>query len=301
MAVPQAVAWDLGDRTLSVRRLPAPGRPTLVMVHGLGGSSLNWVSLMRELEGEFDLVALDLPGFGASPPPRDGRYSPAGHGRAVVALINALDDNGIDRSGPVHLMGNSLGGAVSVQVAGRRPDLIASLSLISPAMPHGRVGRGNVHLPVVAIPGVGDALVKRYAQVPAEVRMQSTVDACFAEPGRLDDDVRSALLDEVLARDALTYSRDAFLSSLRGLMGSFFGAGPRRPWRLAAAYPGPVLALYGEDDILVDARGASRAARHFADPEVVLIPDCGHVAQMEHPDLVADLFRSRVSRGKTDS
>ncbi|MEK9664411.1 MAG: alpha/beta fold hydrolase [Candidatus Nanopelagicales bacterium] len=299
MAVPPAVPWDLGDRTLSVRRLPAPGRPTLVMVHGLGGSSLNWVALMRELEGEFDLVALDLPGFGASPPPRDGRYSPAGHGRAVVALINALQDDAFDRSAPVHLMGNSLGGAVSVQVAGRRPDLVASLSLISPAMPHGRVGRGNVHLPVVAIPGIGDALVKRYAQVPAEVRMQSTVDACFAEPGRLDDDVRAALLDEVRGRDELTYSHDAFLSSLRGLMGSFFDAGPRRPWRLAQQYPGPVLAVYGEADILVDARAATRAARQFADPEVVLIPDCGHVAQMEHPALVAELFCSRVSLAKT--
>lgn len=290
MSVPVAVEWDLGDRTLSVRRLPAPGRPTLVMVHGLGGSSLNWVALMRELEGEFDLVALDLPGFGASPPPRDGQYTPAGHGRSVVALVNALDV-----AGPVHLMGNSLGGAVSVQVAGRRPDLVASLSVISPAMPHGRVGRGNVHLPVVAIPGVGDALIKRYAQVPAEVRMQSTVDACFTEPGRLDDDVRAALLDEVRARDSLTYAHDAFLGSLRGLMSSFFDAGPRRPWRLAQQYPGPVLAVYGEDDILVDARAASRAARQFADAEVVLIPDCGHVAQMEHPELVADLFRSRVA------
>jgi len=289
MTVIEAQEWDLGDRVLMVRRLPAPDRPTLVMVHGLGGSSLNWVALMRHLEGEFDLVALDLPGFGASPPPRDGNYTPAGHGRAVVALVKALQPGG-----PVHLMGNSLGGAVSVQIAGRRPDLVESLTLISPAMPHGRVGRGNAHLPVVAIPGVGDALVKRYAQVPAEARMQATVDACFTEPGRLDNDVRQALIDEVRQRDALPYAQDAFLSSLRGLMASFVDAGPRRPWKLASQYAGPVLALYGEDDVLVDARAASRAARTFPNAEVVLVPDCGHVAQMEHPDLVADLFRSRV-------
>lgn len=288
--LPSSQEWDLGDRTLAVRRIPAPGRPTLVMVHGLGGSSLNWIPLMQRLSGEVDLVALDLPGFGESPPPRDGDYTPSGHGRAVAALIGRL---GID--GPVHLMGNSLGGAVSVQVAGRRPELIASLSLIAPALPNLRLGRGNVHLPVVAVPGVGTALVDRYAQLPADVRLKSTLDACFADPERIDPQLRAALLDEVKERDRLPYAHDAFLSSLRGLMGSFLRVGPGRPWHLAASYVGPVLAIYGENDILVDPRGASRAAKVFADAEVVMLSDCGHVAQMEHPELVADLFRARIA------
>ncbi len=266
------------------------------MVHGLGGSSLNWVPLMGQLAGEYDLVALDLPGFGASPPPRDGDYTPSGHGRAVAALIAAVGP-----TGPVHLMGNSLGGAVSVQVAGRRPDLVSTLSLISPAMPRGRVGKGNVHLPVVAIPGLGGALVKKYAQVPADLRLKSTMDACFTDTERLDDDVRAALLEEVHMRDGLTYAHDAFLGSLRGLMGSFLDPGPRRPWALAQQVACPVLAVYGEDDILVDARAASRAARAFPDVEVALISDCGHVAQMEHPTLVADLFRSVAVRSQDSS
>ena len=57
-----------------------------------------------------------------------------------------------------------------------------------------------------------------------------------------------------------------------------------------------MLAIYGEDDILVDPRGAARAAREFPDAEVTLLDDCGHVAQMEHPDVVADLWAERFTR-----
>jgi pimeloyl-ACP methyl ester carboxylesterase len=54
------------------------------MIHGLGGSSLNWIELMGELDADLDTIAVDLPGFGASPPPRDGDYSPRGHARSVA-------------------------------------------------------------------------------------------------------------------------------------------------------------------------------------------------------------------------
>lgn len=285
--VPDPEYLETADRQLAVRRTSGSGGPTLVAVHGLGGSSLNWLPLMQELAGEVDVVALDLPGFGESPPPRDGDYSPSGHARAVAAVI-------ADLGRPVHVIGNSLGGAVSVQLAARWPSAVESLTLISPALPTRRVGRGSAHLPVIAIPGVGESLVGRYAQMAAELRMQSTIDACFADQARLPTYLRSALLAEVYQRDALPYAHDAFLSSLRGLMATFLDPGPRRPWRLAAQVSSPVLALYGEDDVLVDARGAMKAARTFPRAEVVVVPDCGHVAQMEHPALVADLWRTSV-------
>src|SRR5689334_790501 len=71
--------------TLSVRsRRPArEDLPSALYVHGLGGSSQNWSELMAELDGVVDSEALDLPGFGDSPPPDDGDYSVTGHARAV--------------------------------------------------------------------------------------------------------------------------------------------------------------------------------------------------------------------------
>ncbi len=266
-----------------------------MLVHGLGGSSLNWLPLLDRLDGEVTALALDLPGFGTSPPPRDGDYTPRGHARAVAAAIEQWRERG-GINAPVDLFGNSMGGAVAVQLAARRPDLVASVTLISPALPSVRVGRGNVHLPVVAIPGVGESLVRRYAAVPVEQRVQATLDACTTDPSRVPVNLRDALVVEAADRDAMPYATDAFLRSLRGLLATFADRGPERPWRLARRVAQPVLAIYGEDDVLVDARGASRAAREFADVEVVLLDDCGHVAQMEHPDLVAGLWADRFAR-----
>lgn len=293
-AIPPAERWILPVGEVHVREDGTGPRPA-VLVHGLGGSSLNWLPLMERLDREVTALALDLPGFGASPPPRDGDYSPRGHARTVAATIESWRDrSGIDE--PVHVFGNSMGGAIAVQLAARRPDLVASVTLISPALPSVRVGRGNAHLPVVAIPGLGESLVRRYASVPVEQRVQATLDACTTDPARIGPDLRAALVTETATRDAMPYAHDAFLRSLRGLLASFADRGPHRPWRLARRVRQPVLAIYGEDDVLVDARGASRAAREFADVEVALLDDCGHVAQMEHPDLVADLWMDRFAR-----
>ena len=102
-----------GEITLSVRTTPsAPDAAPAVMVHGLGGSALNWTTSSALLADRLAARAPDLPGFGDSPPPHDGDYSLNTHMRAVEALIEA------DGRGPVHLMGNSMGGAVAVP-AGR--------------------------------------------------------------------------------------------------------------------------------------------------------------------------------------
>src|SRR6058998_2690183 len=84
--------------TLTIRSRP-PARedlPPALYVHGLGGSSQNWSALMSLLDGLVESEALDLPGFGDSPPPDDGDYSVTGHARAV---IRHLDASG---RGPVH-------------------------------------------------------------------------------------------------------------------------------------------------------------------------------------------------------
>ena len=106
-----------GEFRLFVRRTPvAPGAEPAVYVHGLGGSSQNWSALMPLLEDVVDGEAVDLPGFGDSPPPDDGDYSVTGHARAIIRHLDAQG------RGPVHLFGNSLGGAVATRVAAVRPE-----------------------------------------------------------------------------------------------------------------------------------------------------------------------------------
>jgi len=274
----------LAQRTLFYRHAPAgdPDAPVAVFLHGLGGSALNWTDFMGRMSDSLDCYALDLHGFGASPPPRDGDMTPRGHARAVADFILERD------LGPVHLFGNSMGGAIALQLAARRPDLTRSLTLISPAMPSLTYAtKGNLHLPVISVPGVGERLIPKFVETTTpEQRVQATIDGCFADPSRMPADRFSEAIEEVTARDARPYAHDAFLTSLRGLLRTYLDPGPNRPWKLATKVAAPTLLIYGRKDPLVDSRTAHRATKYFRDAHVVVLPDSGHVAQMEHPEFV---------------
>jgi pimeloyl-ACP methyl ester carboxylesterase len=288
----QIVTLEAG--TYSLRMSGSVGSPRAMMIHGLGGSSLNWFELMGSLDQDVTAVAVDLPGFGMSPPPRDGDYSPRGHARHVGELIDHLRG---DDPTPWHIFGNSLGGLVSVFLAADRPDLVASLTLIAPAMPARRLRKGTAHMPVIAIPGVGERLVAKYLELPVERRVEDTVRSVYGEPGRMGAERRLMAEAEARSRDDLPYVADATLQSLRGLLATFFDATGQRPWRLAEQIRVPVLAVYGQRDQLVDAKAAHRITRHFADAHVVVLPDSGHVAMMEHPAEVAAAWRRFIKPG----
>ena len=121
-----------------VRRTPWTGpvdgadgpRERALYVHGLGGASTNWTDLAALLAVRFDGWAVDLPGFGARSRRRGGGTRSAGTCGAVIDVLEHIVEQPGDGAGrPVHLLGNSLGGLVSLLVAGRRPDLVASLTL----------------------------------------------------------------------------------------------------------------------------------------------------------------------------
>ena len=171
---------NLPGLTLAIRSRPAsgPGLEPALYVHGLGGSSQNWSALMPLLADRLDGEAVDLPGFGDSPPPDDGNYSVTGHARAVIRL---LDSSG---RGPVHLIGNSLGGAVATRVAAARPDLVRTLTLISPALPEIRVSAAPGR-PRLALPGVASLFARLTRGWSAEDRTRGMMALCYGDPGRV--------------------------------------------------------------------------------------------------------------------
>ena len=99
--------------------------PTVVMVHGVGGTRWEWVESMAALASSHRVLAPDLIGFGDSPRP-DVIYSPAYLGEFLVTFLDAV---GIDR---VTLIGHSLGGRVCLETALRAPDAVEGLALIAP-------------------------------------------------------------------------------------------------------------------------------------------------------------------------
>lgn len=280
---PSAFAGEdvvLAERTLHVRIAANPGAPTGVFLHGLGGSALNWTDLMYALQSQVNGVGVDLGGFGMSPPPRDGDMSPAGHARGAAELIKYLD------CGPVHVFGNSFGGAVALNLAAQYPALVRSLTLISPALPSLYATRGNLHLPAIALPGVGERMIPRFLSIPAKDRVRMSVDTNFADPSRLPKERLAEAQNELELRDSFPYTADVFLRTLRSLLKTYVDRGPHRPWKLAERVHVPTLLVYGRKDPLVDPRTAHRATSVFPQAHVVVLPDSGHVAQMEHPEFV---------------
>ncbi|MFC4058266.1 alpha/beta fold hydrolase [Planomonospora corallina] len=276
---------DLGERRVHVRSTPAGPAETAVYVHGLAGSATNWTDLMGELADVVTGHAVDLPGAGHSPEPADGDYSIAAHARTVEEFVERTADR------PVHLFGNSLGGAVSVRLAATRPDLVRSLTLISPALPDLTPGYGPARVALSTVPVLGEWAFDRLRLLPAERRLNATLGLCYADLGRVHPERLREAAEELRRRDALPYAGASVINSARGLVAEYireyFRRGADSLWRQAALVKAPTLVIHGRHDRLVNPRAAARAGRTFPDVRLVLLPDAGHVAQMEVPERVA--------------
>ncbi|MGK5626931.1 alpha/beta fold hydrolase [Streptomyces sp. URMC 123] len=273
--------------TLNLRcRPPAgPGLPPALYVHGLGGSSLNWTPLMERLEATVDGEAVDLPGFGDSPPPDDGDLSITGHARAVIRLLDARG------RGPVHLFGNSLGGAVVTRVAAVRPDLVRTLTLVSPALPELFPQRSAVPTGLLAVPGAARLYARLTRDWTPERRTRELAALCYGDPSLVDPRGFEVAVEEYARRLALPYFWDVMTRSARGVVDAYTLGGQHSLWRQAERVLAPTLLVYGGRDKLVSFRVATRAARAFRDSRLLTLPEAGHVAMMEYPEAVARAFR----------
>ncbi|CAL9296490.1 Dihydrolipoyllysine-residue acetyltransferase component of acetoin cleaving system [Streptomyces sp. enrichment culture] len=276
--------------TIRSRRPAREGLPPALFVHGLGGSSQNWSSLMAELADAVDSEAVDLPGFGDSPPPDDGDYSVTGHARAVIRY---LDSSG---RGPVHLFGNSLGGAVATRVAAVRPDLVRTLTLVSPALPELRIQRTAVPTGLLGVPGIAALFTRLTKEWTAEQRVRGVMGLCYGDPGRVTPEAFQLAVEELERRLRLPYFWDAMARSARGIVNAYTLGGQHGLWRQAERVLAPTLLIYGGRDQLVGFRMAAKAARAFRHSRLVTLPDAGHVAMMEYPDVVAGAFRELLAR-----
>lgn len=280
---------DVGGRRLHVRRA-APASDAAepaVLVHGLGGSATNWTDLMTALRDRLDAWAPDIPGFGWSDAPRDRDYSPGAHARAVADLIETV-------GGPVHLVGNSLGGAIAMRVAAQRPELVSTLTLISPALPAYRIRRTNAHLPLAAVPLLGEWLLRRAAKLPVERRVRASFRTMYADPAAVPPERLSEAIEELNRRGELAHADEALLRSLRAQLVDYATFGSGYPWRFAAQISRPTLIVQGARDSIVGVRTARRAARTIPGARLVVLEDSGHVPQMEHPAEVARLMREHL-------
>lgn len=289
----------VGGGEVFVRRAPAPeGAEPALFVHGLGGSATNWTDLMdllrkppadRPDEPVLACEALDLPGFGFSPCPAS---SGSGSVYSIDAMARTVSDL-ISKRGnwPVHLVGNSLGGAICVRVAARRPDLVRTLTLIAPALPDLRPRLLPTRLTLLCAPGLGPWLLQRVQRISAEDRTTIAIRDVYADPTLVHPMRLAAEIAELTRRDGLGYAGEVLLAAARGLVAEYIRRGPRSLWRDAVRVTAPTLVIYGSHDRLVRAAQAAPASRAFRGGRVIVLSRTGHVAMMERPGLVAKEMR----------
>lgn len=270
--------------TLRVRRTPGPDGACAVYVHGLGGSSSNWTDLAAQLAPSASGVALDLPGFGFSAPEPDFAFSLDAQAEVLARFVEGL---GV---GAVHLLGNSMGGAVVLLLAARRPELVRTLTLISPAMPDRRPDPRRLSDPRLALaylPVVGRRFRRELAALGPRERARQVIELCYADPSGFPDHRLDELAEEHSERAGLRWAEPALARSTFGIFRTWFGRGPRSLWAVAPLVEAPTLVVWGARDRIITVRRAERTARLIPRARLLVLPRTGHVAQMERPVTVA--------------
>ena len=276
---------EIAGQRLHVRITPTenPDAEPALFVHGLGGTAHNWTDLAGALRNHLAIHALDLPGHGRSGPGR--RYSLDEHAGAVIRYV---EHSG---RGPVHLVGNSMGGAISVVVAAKRPDLVRTLTLISPAVPDNRLRafplRNDPRAALLVVPVVGELLSRLYnRRYTTAQRAKGTIALCFADPKRYPRARMEEAIEELRAREELPWAAAGMLRSMRGLALAQFVKG-RVGWSTLRRITAPTLVLWGGRDKLVAPDLAPYVAAAIPDSRLFVFEDVGHVAMMEVPERTA--------------
>jgi pimeloyl-ACP methyl ester carboxylesterase len=273
-----------GGVSLHVRRTPGSDEATAVYVHGLGGSSTNWTDLAALLAPFAEGISVDLPGFGFSEPVHGFRFSLDEHAEVLAKFVEGLG------KGPVHLLGNSMGGAVALLVAARRPQLVRTLTLISPAMPDRRPDPRRLSDPLMALaylPLIGRGVRRRLAAMTPRERAAQVIKLCFADPAAFPEHRLDELAEEHTARAALDWANAAMSASTFGIFRTWFARGPASLWSVAPQVSVPSLVVWGTQDKVISVRRAARTANALQRARLLVLPRTGHVAQMERPAAVA--------------
>lgn len=258
--------------------------PPLVLVHGLGGSHVNWCAVAPALARKHRVFALDLPGFGRTP--LGGRSTRLDDNAALIAQFI-----GQVAGGRATLVGNSMGGMLSMMTAAKYPYRVDHLVLVNAAYPPVRGMPIDREIMLVfamfLVPLVGELVMQRRARkTTAEQLVRETMRVCCAEPDKLSQEILAAHIEIAEERRSMEWASKAFLVATRSLVRAL-----ATPWKLvemADAIRAPTLVIHGERDRLVPL-AAARAAASRRNWQLEVLDGVGHVPQLEAPERFVSL------------
>jgi pimeloyl-ACP methyl ester carboxylesterase len=247
------------------------GPEKVVLIHGLGSNKTSFYETASALTPDYTVHAIDLPGFGSSSKPGRAPYDPPWFARSIVRFLDSL---GIDRA---HLVGNSLGGRVALEVGLAAPDRVATLSLLSPSMAWRR-NRGFV--PIVKL------LRPELAAIPHPIAggiVRRQFWNLFGRPERLHPSSADIAVSEFLATYRDHAARVAFHSVARAIyLEEPFGENGF--WTRLESLAPPAMFVWGQEDPLVPLAFSHHVAEALPEARQIVLEECGHVPQVELPE-----------------
>lgn len=254
--------------------------PDVLLLHGLGGTRASLLETAAALSTRYRVHTPDLPGFGSSCKPAVGRYNAGWFAESMFGLLDALE---IDHA---HVVGNSMGGRISIEMALQRPDRVGSLGLLCPAVAWMRRG---FH-PIVRL------LRPEFGMLPHNLHRKLVAGQFWSllhNSDLIDPAVGDLMVDEFRRIYQSAGARYAFLASARNIyLEAPHGRNGFYP-RLARL-ENPALFVWGSHDLLIPAGFSRHVRKWLPSAEQVIMPECGHMPQVERPhetnELLMDFF-----------
>jgi pimeloyl-ACP methyl ester carboxylesterase len=259
--------------------------PLVVCVHGLGGAAWNWVALGPLLINSVRVLAIDLAGHGLTP--AAGRSTTIGANRRL--LDRFLREVGAGESAV--LVGNSMGGLITMLEAAASPELVSGAVLVDPALPRpvlsGVDAWTAARFAITAAPTIGATIyARRRRTLSARKAIRAGLALCMVDIDRMPEEVYAAAEQVIRQRDPERFPTADIGRAGRSIMRRMSRASELR--RTMETITAPVLLIHGDQDRLIPFSSARRTADLFPKWRFEVAHDLGHVPMLEAPQWTAD-------------
>ena len=273
---------DVPVGKLSISTLTMGAGPDVLLLHGLGATKSSLFDTAAAMaQAGYRVHALDLPGFGGS------SKRPAAFGAPYFAkvVLGVMDEMGIRRA---HIVGNSMGGRVAIEMGLEHPDRVGALALLCPAVAFVR----REFAPIVRL------LRPEFGLLPHSFgrrRIEAQFWSMFADRDQVDPVLGDIVADEFERIYNNPGARLAFLASARSLyLDKPFG--PSGFYPRLAGLQSPAMFVWGTEDQLIPVGFRRHVEQWLPGAEQIVLEGCGHVPQVERPEHTNGLIRRFFSR-----